>query len=114
MISNNITQESAKRQAPPCFTKEQTAALKQFVGMDEFYPGMWEVKQAGEIFKAKLATIAQDVADGETSTDGAIDIAAAAVWSQARRYQNEKQTKQTAAKQAKPSKLKKLLKKKGE
>ena len=90
-------QESVKKQAPACFTKEQTEALKCFVGMDEFYPNMWEVKHAGELFKAEITKLAQDVASGETSTDGAIDIAASKVWSQARRYQSEKQATQTAA-----------------
>lgn len=90
-------QEPVKQQEPPCFTKEQTAALKQFVGMDEFYPNMWEVQQAGKIFKAEISKLAQDVASGETSADGAINIAASKVWSQARRYQSEKQATQTAA-----------------
>ena len=106
-------QESVKKQAPACFTKEQTEALKCFVGMDEFYPNMWEVKHAGELFKAEIAKLAQDVADGETSTDGAINRAAVKVWSAARRYQSEKQavqtTKITAAKQTKPRGIRKLL-----
>lgn len=100
---------SSKQQAPPCFTKGQTEALKRIVGMDEFYPNMWEVQQAGKIFKAKLATFSQDVADGETSAETAINIAAAAVWSQARRYQSEKQNTQAAAKHDKPSVFRKLL-----
>lgn len=100
---------SNERKAPPCFTKEQTAALKQFIGMDEFYPNMWEVQQAGKIFKAEMSKLAQDVASGETSADGAINIAASKVWSQARRYQSEKQAAQTAAKQAKPNGIKRLL-----
>lgn len=102
-------QEPVKRQAPPCFTKEQTEALKRIVGMDEFYPNIWEVQQAGKIFKAEMSKLAQDVASGETSADGAINIAASKVWSQARRYQNDKQAKQTTAEKDKPSKLKKLL-----
>ena len=106
-------QESVKKQAPACFTKEQTEALKCFVGMDEFYPNMWEVKHAGELFKAEIAKLAQDVADGETSTDGAINRAAVKVWSAARRYQSEKQAAQaaesTAAKKAEPKGIKKLL-----
>ena len=100
---------SSKQQAPPCFTKEQTEALKRFVGMDEFYPNIWEVQQAGKIFKAEISKLAQDVASGETSADGAINIAASKVWSQARRYQSEKQAAQTAAKQAKPNGIKRLL-----
>lgn len=105
--------EQVTRQAPPCFTREQTEALKRIVGMDDFYPNLWEVKHAGELFKAEIAKLAQDVADGETSTDGAIDIAASKVWSAARRYQSEKQAAQamkpTAATQAKPKGIKKLL-----
>lgn len=100
---------SNERKAPPCFTKEQTEALKRFVGMDEFYPSLWEVQQAGKIFKAKLSTLAQDVTSGETTIDTAINSAAAAVWSQARRYQSEKQTAQAAAKHDKPSVFRKLL-----
>ena len=88
--------EQIIKQAPPCFTKEQTEALKRIVGMDDFYPNLWEVKHAGELFKAEIAKLAQDVADGETSTGGAIDIAASKVWSAARRYQSEKQAVQTA------------------
>ena len=106
-------QEPVKRQAPPCFTKEQTEALKRIVGMDEFYPNMWEVTHAGELFKAEIAKLAQDVADGETSADGAINRAAVKVWSAARRYQSEKQAAQaaesTAAKKAEPKGIKKLL-----
>ena len=106
-------QESVKKQAPACFTKEQTEALKRIVGMDEFYPNMWEVKHAGELFKAEIAKLAQDVANGETSADGAINRAAVKVWSAARRYQSEKQAAQamkpTAATQAKPKGIKKLL-----
>ena len=105
--------EQVARQAPPCFNREQTESLKRIVGMDEFYPNMWEVKHAGELFKAEIAKLAQDVASGETSTDVAIDIAASKVWSQARRYQSEKQAAQaaetTAAEQAKPKGIKKLL-----
>ena len=106
-------QESVKKQAPACFTKEQTEALKRIVGMDEFYPNIWEVQQAGKIFKAEMSKLAQEVADGETSADGAINRAAVKVWSAARRYQSEKQAvqtaKNTAAKQAKPSGIRKLL-----
>ena len=105
--------EQVTRQAPPCFTREQTEALKRIVGMDEFYPNLWEVKHAGELFKAEIAKLAQDVADGETSADGAINRAAVKVWSAARRYQSEKQavqtTKITAAKQTKPRGIRKLL-----
>ena len=105
--------EQVARQAPPCFNREQTESLKRIVGMDEFYPNMWEVQQAGKIFKAEISKLAQDVASGETSTDVAIDIAASKVWSQARRYQSEKQAAQaaetTAAEQAKPKGIKKLL-----
>ena len=106
-------QESVKKQAPACFTKEQTEALKCIVGMDEFYPNIWEVQQAGKIFKAEMSKLAQEVADGETSADGAINRAAVKVWSAARRYQSEKQAvqtaKNTAAKQAEPTGIKKLL-----
>lgn len=105
--------ESNERKAPPCFTKEQTEALKRIVGMDEFYPNMWEVQQAGKIFKAEMSKLAQEVADGETSADGAINRAAVKVWSAARRYQSEKQAVQTAkitaAKHDKPSVFRKLL-----
>ena len=105
--------EQVARQAPPCFNREQTELLKHIVGKDEFYPNMWEVQQAGKIFKAEISKLAQDVASGETSTDVAIDIAASKVWSQARRYQSEKQAAQaaetTAAEQAKPKGIKKLL-----
>lgn len=105
--------EQVTRQAPPCFTREQTEALKQFAGIDEFSPSLWEVKKAGEVFKLRLAELAQDVADEGTSTDTAINCAAAAVWRAARRYQSEKQAVQTAkvtaAKQAKPSGIRKLL-----
>ena len=99
--------EQVTRQAPPCFTREQTEALKRIVGMDEFYPNLWEVKHAGELFKAEIAKLAQDVADG------AINQAAVKVWSAARRYQSEKQAAQaaesTAAKKAEPKGIKKLL-----
>ena len=105
--------EQVAKQAPPCFTREQTEALKHIVGMDEFYPNMWEVQQAGKIFKAEISKLAQDVTDGEISTDGAINRAAVKVWSAARRYQSEKQAVQTAkitaAKQTKPSSIRKLL-----
>lgn len=105
--------EQVTRQAPPCFTREQTEALKRIVGMDEFYPNFWEVQQAGKIFKAEMSKLAQDVANGETSADGAINRAAVKVWSAARRYQSEKQAAQemkpTAATQAKPKGIKKLL-----
>lgn len=105
--------EQVTRQEPPCFTREQTEALKRIVGMDEFYPNLWEVTHAGELFKAEIAKLAQDVANGETSADGAINRAAVKVWSAARRYQSEKQAvqtaKNTAAKQAKPSGIRKLL-----
>lgn len=104
---------SNERKAPPCFTKEQTEALKRIVGMDEFYPNMWEVTHAGELFKAEIEKLAQEVADGKTSTDGAINRAAVKVWSAARRYQSEKQAVQTAkitaAKHDKPSVFRKLL-----
>lgn len=102
-------QEPVKRQAPPCFTKEQTEALKQFAGVNEYYPNVWEVQQASKIFKARLADFSQGVASGEISADTAISSAAAAVWSQARRYQSEKQAAQTAATQAKPNGIKRLL-----
>ena len=105
----NPTVEPLKRQAPPCFTKEQTEALKQFAGVNEYYPSVWEVQQASKIFKARLADFSQDVASGETSADTAINSAAAAVWSQARRYQSEKQTAQAAAEQAEPKGIKRLL-----
>lgn len=105
--------EQVTRQAPPCFTREQTETLKQFADIDEFYPSLWEVIHAGELFRAEIAKLAQDVADGGTSTDTAINNAAAAVWRAARRYQSEKQAVQTAkitaAKQAKPSGIRKLL-----
>ena len=105
--------ENIIKQAPPCFTKEQTEALKRFVGVDEFYPNLWEVKRAGEIFKAEIAKLAQDVADGETTADGAINSAAVNVWSAARRYQSKKQAEQTAdittTKQAKCKGLRRLL-----
>lgn len=100
---------SNERKAPPCFTKEQTEALKRFVGIDEFYPNFWEVQQAGKIFKAKLETLSQDVTSGETTIDTAIYSAAAAVWSQARRYQSEKQNTQAAAKKSDSSGIKRLL-----
>ena len=81
--------------------------------MDEFYPNMWEVTHAGELFKAEIEKLAQEVADGKTSTDGAINRAAVKVWSAARRYQSEKQAVQTAkitaAKHDKPSVFRKLL-----
>lgn len=105
----NPTVEPLKRQAPPCFTKEQTEALKQFEGVNEYYPSVWEVQQASKIFKARLADFSQDVASGEISADTAISSAAAAVWSQARRYQSEKQAAQAAAKHNKPSTFRKLL-----
>ena len=110
--------EQVTRQAPPCFTREQTEALKRFVGMDEFYPSLWEVKKAGEVFRSRLAELAQDVANGETSTDSAIDMAASAVWRAARQFQSEKTAKHTAAKKAEPTGIKKLfcflpIKKKG-
>ena len=105
--------EQTIKQAPPCFTKEQTEALKRIVGMDEFYPNIWEVQQAGKIFKAEMSKLAQKVADGETSADGAINRAAVKVWSAARRYQSEKQAEQvvkpTAAAKAEPKGIKKLL-----
>lgn len=104
--------EQVTRQAPPCFTREQTEAIKQLAGIDEFYPNMWEVQQAGKIFKARLADFSQDVASGEISADEAINRAAVKVWSAARRYQSEKQAAQamkpTAATQAKPKGIKKL------
>ena len=102
-------QKSVKRQPSPDFTKEQTAALKQLAGIDEFYPNMWEVQQAGEIFKAEMSRLTQYVESGDTSADTAINIAASKVWSQARRYQSEKQAAQTAATQAKPNGIKRLL-----
>lgn len=105
----NPTVESPKRQAPPCFTKEQTEALKQIAGIDEYYPNFWEVQQAGKIFKARLAAFSQDIANGETTMETAINSAAAAVWSQARRYQSEKQAAQTATTQAKPNGIKRQL-----
>ena len=105
--------EQVAKQAPPCFTREQTEALKHIVGMDEFYPNMWEVQQAGKIFKAEISKLAQDVTDGEISTDGAINRAAVKVWSAARRYESEKQLTQTVenvtTQQAKPKDIKKLL-----
>lgn len=101
--------ENIIKQAPPDFTKEQTEALKRFVGVDEFYPNLWEVKRAGEIFKAEIAKLAQDVADGETTADGAINSAAVKVWSAARRYQSEKQADITTTKQAKRKGLRRLL-----
>ena len=107
--------EQVTRQAPPCFTREQTEALKRIVGMDEFYPNLWEVTHAGELFKSEIAKLAQDVANGETSADGAINRAAVKVWSAARRYQSEKQAapamKLTAATQAKPKGIRRLLNK---
>ena len=101
--------EQVTRQAPPCFTKGQTEALKLIAGIDEYYPNFWEVQQASKIFKARLADFSQDVASGEISADTAISSAAVAVWSQARRYQSEKQAAQTAAKQTKPKGIKRLL-----
>lgn len=92
----NYEDFSSKRQAPPCFTKEQTEALKQIAGIDEFYPNLWEVQQAGKIFEERLNTFSQDIADGTISIKTAVHSAATAVWSQARRYQSEKQTAQTA------------------
>ena len=81
------------KQTEPDFTQEQTEALKRIAGIDEFYPNMWEVKKAGEVFKSRLTELLQDVADGETSKEGAIRLAAAAVWRAARRYQAEKDRK---------------------
>lgn len=105
--------EQTIKQAPPCFTKEQTEALKRIVGMDEFYPNMWEVKNAGDVFRQKLTTILPDILSGDTSINGAINIAAVEVWKTARRYQSEKQAAQaaesTAAKKAEPKGVKKLL-----
>lgn len=83
--------EQVKRQVSPDFTREQTEALKRIAGIDEFYPNMWEVKKAGEIFIARLTELLQDVADGETRKEAAINLAAAAVWSAARRYQSERE-----------------------
>ena len=112
-IKEHEMTEQTIKQAPPCFTKEQTEALKRIVGMDEFYPNIWEVQQAGKIFKAEMSKLAQKVADGETSADGAINRAAVKVWSAARRYQSEKQAEQvvkpTAAAKAEPKGIKKLL-----
>lgn len=101
--------KSVKWQPSPDFTKEQTAVIKQLAGIDEFYPNIWEVQQAGEIFKVEMLKLAQDVESGDTSADTAINIAASWVWSQARRYQSEKQAAQTAATQAKPNGIKRLL-----
>ena len=106
--------EHVMRQTSPCrLSKKQAEAIKHFVGMDEFYPNLWEVKRAGELFKNEIAKLAQEVASGETSADGAIDRAAVKVWSAARRYQSEKQAAQaaesTAAKKAEPKGIKKLL-----
>lgn len=64
---------------------------------------------AGELFKEEIAKLAQDVADGEPSADGSIDMAVAAVWRIARRYQHEKIAKHVAEKQAEPTGTKKLL-----
>lgn len=75
-------------------TTKQAEALKRIVGVDEFYPSMWEVSHAGELFKAELEKLKQVITDNEISIDGAINIAASKVWSQARRYQSEKQAKQ--------------------
>lgn len=100
---------SNERKAQTCYTKEQTEALKQIAGIDEYYPNFWEVQQAGKIFKARLAAFSQDIANGETTMETAINSAAAAVWSQARRYQSEKQTVQTAEEQTKPGGIKRLL-----
>ena len=81
--------------------------------MDEFYPNLWEVRHAGELFKTEIAKLSQGVADGEISTDIAINRAAVKVWSAARRYQSEKQAEQvvkpTAAAKAEPKGIKKLL-----
>lgn len=93
-------------------TKDQTEAIKQFAGVDEFYPNFWEVQEAGKIFKAKMSTFSQAVANGDTSADAAINSAAAAVWSQARRYQSEKQSAEiarTTANQAQQSGIKRLF-----
>lgn len=106
----NMTKAARSKAAPPPdLTKEQTAALIRLGGIDEFYPNMWEVQQAGEIFKAEMSRQKQHVASGDTSADVAIDIAASKVWSQARRYQSEKQAAQTAAEQTKPGGIKRLL-----
>lgn len=96
-------------QTKPDLTKEQTEAIKQFCGVDEFYPNLWEVQEAGKIFKAKLATFSQDVANGDTSADTAINSAAVKVWSAARRYQSKKQADITTTKQAKRKGLRRLL-----
>lgn len=107
------TPEQVRGQAPPCFTKEQTEALKRFVGMDEFYPNMWEVKNAGDVFRQKLTTILPDILSGDTSINGAINIAAVEVWKTARRYQSDKckehSAKETAQTATRLEKFKKLF-----
>ena len=82
-----------KRQAPDSFTREQTEALKQYAGIDEFYPNFWEVQRAGEIFKAELITQMPSVERGENTIDTIVNLASVKVWTTARRYQSEKESK---------------------
>ena len=55
----------------------------------QFYPNMWEVQNAGQIFKQEMAKEASAIASGDMSIDTAINICAARVWSAARQYQRE-------------------------
>lgn len=75
-------------------TTKQAETLKRIAGVDEFYPSMWEVSHAGELFRAEIEKLKQIIIEGEMSIDTAINIAVVKVWSQARRYQSEKQAKQ--------------------
>ena len=69
------------------------------------HPNMWEVQNAGQIFKQEMAKEANAIAAGDMSVDTAINICAARVWSAARQYQSE----QAATEQPHRSLLYKLL-----
>ena len=86
-MSDKTEQVNAIPQYKPDFSREQTETLKHLACIDEFYPSMWETKQAGAIFTKRLKELLEDVSNNEISKDGAITMAAAAVWRAARRYQ---------------------------
>ena len=56
-------------------------------------PNMYEVQQAGKIFKAEMAKQANAIAAGDMSIDTAINICAVRVWSAGRQHETEQQPK---------------------
>lgn len=79
-----------KNQGSPCFTREQTESLKRVIGMDEFYPTIWDVNQAEKIFITEIEKYKQCVESEIMSVKSAVYSAVAQVWAAGRRYESQR------------------------